>query len=255
MTHFFSDVKEVYHSSVKARDIFWNVYVARPLAAVLVSLLRATPVTPNQISFLGALIFFGAGAVLALRLDHLGFLIGIGIVELSYLFDCCDGQLARLKGMTSDVGAYLDFFVDEIKAFVLVAAMALRLFHQDSDPTWLLVGMGGVMLVAVATSLTTFVRRKEYTGQEQRPGIPMVEAAPKTGLLPKLKWAVERSLRWIVHYPSWLCYLAIANFWLPVDGALVFLVLFLGTYLLYVGRTGLSVIVRLGRSSFYQETS
>ena len=44
------------------------------------------------------------------------------------MLDCADGQLARLKGTSSPVGAHLDFLMDELKAFTLVAAVAVRLW-------------------------------------------------------------------------------------------------------------------------------
>jgi phosphatidylglycerophosphate synthase len=36
------------------------------------------------------------------------------VLELSYILDCTDGQLARLKHQTSPVGAHLDFLMDEL---------------------------------------------------------------------------------------------------------------------------------------------
>ena len=56
------------------------------------------------------------------------------------MLDCADGQLARLKGTSSPVGAHLDFLMDELKAFALVAAIAIRLWMPDRDPRWLLEG-------------------------------------------------------------------------------------------------------------------
>ena len=61
------------------------------------------------------------------------------------MLDCADGQLARLKGTSSPVGAHLDFLMDELKAFVLVAAIAIRLWLPAHDPRWLLEGLGGLV--------------------------------------------------------------------------------------------------------------
>jgi len=246
-----SEVARVYRASRKERDIFWNVYVARPLAAVLVVVLRPTPLTPNQVTFLGLFTFVGAAALLVFVRDWTGFLAAAAVLELSYLLDCADGQLARIKGMTSEVGAYLDFFVDEVKALLLVAAFCLRLFFIEGAPSWLLVGLAGVIVVAVATSLTTFVRRPEYSGEARRPGVPVVEERP-TGLLGIPAWAVKRFLRWIAHYPSWFVYLALLDGLEQIDGARWFLLLYLSAHLLYVGRTALAVMVRLGSPAFYR---
>ena len=247
------EVRRVYQESRKARDVFWNVWVARPLAAALIVVLRRTPVTPNQVTFLGLGVFAAAAALLVCVPGWAGFLAGAAVIQLSYLLDCADGQLARIKGMTSKVGAYLDFFVDEVKALLLVGAMALRLWRVDGDPRWLLVGLAGLTLVALGTSLTTFVRRPEYAGEEQAPGVPQVDRMPSGGGLKVLVWAVMRGLRWIVHYPSWIVYLALLDGHAAVEGPVVFLAAYLGAYALYVGRTGLGVVVRLGRPAFYAQ--
>jgi len=246
-----SEILEVYRASRKDRDIFWNVWVARPIAAVLVLLLRATPLTPNQVTFLGFVIFLGMAAILALWQGWTGFLVAAAALEASYLFDCADGQLARLKGMTSKVGAYLDFLIDEIKALVLVAAMALRLWLRDDDPRWLLLGLGGLVLVASATTLTTFVRRPEYAGEERAPGVQVVPPVPKNPIRLAL-WLVERLAKWIVHYPSWFVWIALLDGLDAVDGAAWFLFIYLAVMLLYAGRTSLAVLVRLAHPGFYR---
>ena len=41
---------EVYKKTRKIPDLFWNAYVCRPVAAVLVDAIKGTSVTPNQIT-------------------------------------------------------------------------------------------------------------------------------------------------------------------------------------------------------------
>ncbi|MBR59351.1 MAG: hypothetical protein CMH54_15210 [Myxococcales bacterium] len=247
----FSQVRDIYRASRKDRDIFWNVYIARPIAAVLIAILRRTPITPNQLTFLGMAIFVEAAAILAFIPGWKGMLLAAGVLQFSYLMDCADGQLARLKGMTSTVGAYLDFLIDEVKACLLVAAASVRLYNIDQDERYLMVGIVGVLLVSIATSLTTFVRRPEYAGEEIQPGKPVVDKAP-SGLIAILRWAVGRFLRWIVHYPSWFVYVALLDGHKDIDGTVWFLAAYLSVYALYVAGTALLIVVKLGRPSFYK---
>jgi hypothetical protein len=104
----------------------------------------------------------------------------------------------------------------------------------------------------VATSLTTFVRRAEYSGQEVKPGVLRVKQRPSS-VIGSAVWAAERVASWLVHYPSWMHYVAIAAFVLPpwLDGASVFLALFLGVYAVYIAKTGLGVVLKLGSPRFY----
>jgi hypothetical protein len=56
------------------------------------------------------------------------------VLHLAFVLDCVDGQLARIKGLSSPVGAYLDFLVDELKAVLLIACCAGRLALDGRAP-------------------------------------------------------------------------------------------------------------------------
>lgn len=255
MTSIVAEIGQVYRDSRKARDIAWNVYVARPLAAVLVALLRRTPLTPNQVTILGVVVFLGCIATLVVMRDWTGFLVSAAILELAYLFDCADGQLARLKGMTSDVGAYFDFLIDEVKALLLVGAVSVRVWLETGVDWWLVLGIAGCALVSIATSLTNFVRRPEYAGKEIRPGASAAQPQMPKGLVAKVLWVVQRTASFVVHYPSWFVFIALADGIEGFDGAKWFLYLFLGVYTLYIGKTGLGVLLKLGSPAFYRKDS
>lgn len=252
MTGFFHAIRTVYRDSRKKEDIAWNTYVARPMAAVLVHLLRATPLTPNQVTFLGGIVFAVAALVMVLASSPLGFLGAALLIHFSYLLDCADGQLARLKQMTSEVGAHLDFLMDEIKALMLVAAAAIRLWVLDDEVLWLFVAIAAIFLVAVATSLTNFVRRPEYAGQTIAPGESARKKAIPSSPIGKAIWLAEAIARYFVHYPSWILWVALIGLFAPLDPAIFFLLPFLGVYLLYLARTGLAIVLKLGTPGFYR---
>jgi phosphatidylglycerophosphate synthase len=253
MTGFIQELIDVYRASRKNQDIAWNTYVARPLAAMLVYVLRRTALTPNQITFLGVFVFVFAAAILVAWRDPFGLLVAALVLQLSYLFDCADGQLARLKGMTSEVGSHLDFLMDEIKALLLVGAVSIRLWLSWENETWLLAGIAAVFLVAMATSMTTFVRRPEYAGKEIKPGASANKRPMPASLPGKLVWLIESVASYFVHYPSWFLYVAFIDFIPAIDGALVFFVLFVGVYLAYTGKTSLAILLRLGHPRFYRQ--
>ena len=125
----FSQIADSYRRTRKPRDILWNRLVARPLAAVLVVPLARGRATPNQVTFASLAVFVAAAALLLTLPGWGGLLIAVAVLELSYVLDCVDGQLARLRGTSSPVGAHLDFLMDELKAFLLVAATGVRLWR------------------------------------------------------------------------------------------------------------------------------
>ena len=237
---------DIYRRTRKPNDIVWNRFVARPLAAVLVVPLARTSITPNQVTFATLPVFLAGAALLAL-LPSWGALIGgAAIIELSYVLDCADGQLARLKGTSSPVGAHLDFLMDELKAFALIAAIAIRLWLPARDPRWLLEGLAGLATVAGAISLTTFVRRPEYaaaTGAVVSHGTgDYGEGFEQKAPARRSPLALVESLgRFIVHYPSHIWLVALIN---RID---IFLHAYIVMNAAYAARSFLGIARSLGR--------
>jgi hypothetical protein len=241
-----SAAADIYRRTRKPNDIVWNRWVARPLAAVLVVPLARTSITPNQVTFATLPVFLAGAALLAILPSWGALVAGAAVIELSYVLDCADGQLARLKGTSSPVGAHLDFLMDELKAFALVAAISIRLWLPARDPRWLLEGLAGLATVAGAISLTTFVRRPEYaaaTGAVVSQGTGdygegFAEKAPAR----RSPLALLEALgRFVVHYPSHIWLVALVN---RID-------LFLHAYVVmnaaYAARAFLGIARSLGR--------
>ncbi len=249
----FSRIRDTYRRTSKAKDIFWNRFVARPLAAPLVMILERSRVTPNQITIASLAVFLVAAALLIVLPGHGGLAIAVAVIQLSYVLDCVDGQLARLRGTSSPIGAHFDFLMDELKAFVLVAAVAARLFDETGNPRMLLEGLLGLTAVASGISLTSFVRRPEYraaTGAvvsrgsgDYGDGLPpaATDPPPRRSPLRRLIGLVESLGKFLVHYPSYLVYVAIFN---RLD---VFLHVYAAVNAAYAARAMLGVVLRLGR--------
>lgn len=198
---------EVYKTTRKKPDLFWNTFVARPPAALVVSALAKTPVTPNQITLSAFGVAFVASAMVVFLPGYWGLLAAIIVFELSYVLDCADGMLARLRGIASAKGHLLDFLMDEIKAFVLLAAVAVRLFRESNDTRYLLLGLGGLVCLATGIAITTFQRRPEIAGPPQE----KKAAAAAPSLVARVIGLPIALLKWLIHYPSYILYTAIAG--------------------------------------------
>jgi phosphatidylglycerophosphate synthase len=229
---------EVYRKTRKVPDLFWNAYVCRPIAAVLVSRIQGTRITPNQIT-LAAVFVALASVVLLLTLPgHVGLILAVVVFELSYVLDCADGMLARWRGTASPVGHLLDFLMDELKAFLLLAAVAVRLFREHGDVRFLLLGLFGLVVLASGIALTTFVRRPEVMGPLPTDGVP----APSRSPLRRVVGLVESGAKFLIHYPSYLLYVALIGrielYFLP----------YVAVNALYAARAFAGVAWRFGRS-------
>jgi phosphatidylglycerophosphate synthase len=245
----FAAVADAYRRTKKPRDILWNRFVARPLAAVLLVPLARTSVTPNQVTLLTLVVFVAGAGMMALCPAHGALVASVAVLELSYILDCVDGQLARWKGTSSPVGAHLDFLMDEIKAFLLVAAVALRLWRGTHGAHWLVEGLLGLVAVATAISLTTFVRRPEYaaaTGAKVSHGAgdygAGFDAAAPAAKPSRSPMALVMSLgSFLAHYPSYILFVAIAN---RMD---LFLHVYAALNAAYAARAFLGIALKLGR--------
>lgn len=243
----FAEVADIYRRTRKPRDILWNRFVARPLAAVLLVPLAKTAITPNQITLANLWVFMLAAATWCFCPGRTGAIAGAAILELAYVLDCVDGQLARLKRISSPVGAHLDFLIDELKAFVLVAAVGLRGFRSEGTVAPLIEGLLGLVAVASAISLTTFQRRPEYA---QATGAKIKQGAGDYGQgfaadAPARKASPLRLLesfgQFLAHYPSYILFVAL------FDRLDWFLHVCVAIHAAYAARAVLVVSLKLGR--------
>jgi hypothetical protein len=238
----------VYRETRKKHDQLFNVYVMRPVAAVFVAALAPTRVTPNQVTLLNLTVFVVSTVMLVALPTWRGGLAALAVLELSYCFDCADGMLARYKKLASKAGHLFDFFTDELKAVLLVGALAMRSWRAGGlgldarmwsagDARFLLAGIAGVTVIASAISLTNFVRSPELSGRETtvEAYYETVEEKRTVGAL------VATFLRFLNHYPSHLWVWAIAG---RLDA---YLWLWVALNLLYLARGWLGLVVRFGR--------
>jgi phosphatidylserine synthase len=247
-------VVSVYRKTRKKHDQLWNTYVMRPLAAVVVAAIHRTRITPNQVTIASLFVAVASAALFIALPSYRGGLVAVAVLELSYLFDCADGMLARYKKLASPTGHLFDFFVDEIKAVMLAGAIGVRLWRTggfgvdgrawaQGEPAFLLAAVAAVAIVASAISLTNFVRRPELTGKAT-PTEAHYEAegqAKPRSLVGTVAAQVKTFLRFLNHYPSHLWIFAIA------DRFDAFFWMYAALNLLYLGQGWLGLLLRFGR--------
>lgn len=245
---------QIYLATRKKNDQVFNHYFMRPIAGYVVAILAKTPVTPNQITILNLALFIASAGVLVAWPSYVGALVAMGVLELSYLLDCCDGMLARHKKIASKTGHLFDLFTDEMKALVLVGAIGMRAafnggrwphLEPASRDALLIATIAGVFVLASATSLTNFVRRPELTGKDTpvEAHYETVTTAKPKGLLAQVANLGFMFLRFLNHYPSHVYLWALA-------GALdLFFWVYVAINLLYLAQGWLSLLLRFGRGS------
>jgi phosphatidylglycerophosphate synthase len=113
-----------------------DVWLHRPPAYVLARLLLPTPVSPNVVTLCS--IFLGCAAGLSIFANFRGHLALAGVLIFSSaVFDCADGQLARLRKSSSAFGRMLDGVADLIVSSVVVGGGAWLVLRRFHEPLWL----------------------------------------------------------------------------------------------------------------------
>jgi phosphatidylglycerophosphate synthase len=237
-----SEIAAIYRASKKKQDINWfTEWIARPPAAVVVYLLRNTRITPNQITFLSALVAAGACALFVAWPSWAGLIVAAAVFEFSFVLDCADGQLARHRKIASPIGHLLDFLMDELKAMLLFGCVAIRLWRETGDDRLLIVGIAGGFCLASGIALTSFMRRPEYGAKQMTEDGQPASVGKRRGPIGMALNAFEWAARFVVHYPQYLFVCAIFN---RID---IYFWAYAGVNVLYLGMSLLKILLRLGR--------
>ena len=110
-------------AAIKQDDGFVATFVSAPVANWMLRRLETSSITPNQVTAASALTAIAAAATFAGGAWPL-LVVGALLLQLSFVLDCLDGQLARHRGIATPFGAWLDYMSDCLEDVVLVAGIA-----------------------------------------------------------------------------------------------------------------------------------
>jgi len=141
----------------KAR--LFDLYITRPLSAIIVKIVFNTRITPNILTIISFI--FGMIAALIYFLGNIKNVIIAGILAFfSIIFDTADGMLARGREESSRYGAYLDIFFDRIIDFSLIITITINVYKNTNNLNLLIIGLiaGGMYLLQI----NLFYLKKSY---------------------------------------------------------------------------------------------
>jgi phosphatidylglycerophosphate synthase len=179
-----------------------DVWVHRPLAYLLARAVYRLPVSPNAITMASIAVgVFSGYAMISPFPNHL--VVAGAALFSSAVLDCADGQLARLRGTSSDFGRMLDGFADLVVSVAAVGGGAYLVWRGHAEPVW-----EGVLALALAsiTILTgsfhtssydhyknVFLRMTHPTYREgedyEQARVRYEQARPRTSLLLRAVWS------------------------------------------------------------------
>ena len=119
-------------AAIKKKDGWWATKFSGPAANFLLRYIADLNwISPNHVTLFA--LFLGMLASLCFIIaSPLSMLFGALLVQLSFIVDCMDGQLARYRQQFSKLGAWLDRIADRVKDFLYFFSLALGFYLKHS---------------------------------------------------------------------------------------------------------------------------
>lgn len=188
----------------------YSRFINRRLGRMIAAVAWSAGLTPNMLTAISAA-FTGTAIVMLVTVPP-GWELGVAVALLlliGYAFDSADGQVARLSGLASPSGEWLDHVVDATKVAALPLALAIGLFRFEAVATmWLLVPV----IASVVGSVLFFAMILTEQLRKQNTSVPLADAGGRSAS--SAGWA--RAVLVLPMDYGVLCLSFILLAWLPV---------------------------------------
>jgi len=142
-------------------------HLNRPLSIRMSQTLVQHDITPNQISLFSFLCSVLAAGLFALG-GYFALLLGGVLAQFASIVDGCDGEVARLKYLSSDVGGWFDAVLDRYADAFLLFGLTWHLLAVEVSGWILLVGfmaiIGSFMLSYTADKYDNLMQKRLQAG-------------------------------------------------------------------------------------------
>ncbi|MEV0617346.1 CDP-alcohol phosphatidyltransferase family protein [Nonomuraea sp. NPDC050404] len=131
------------HETRKRRDSWWTVYFVDPVACrVALPVANRTRMTPNELTVFSLVL----GTVSAACFMANQLIAGACFFYLSFMIDCVDGKIARLKGTGTPFGLWLDYVGDRVRVVLCAGGLAYGQYTLTGDVSWVVLGAAVAVL-------------------------------------------------------------------------------------------------------------
>lgn len=177
MFHGTMHIKEIRDTTAKVHPGPWYARkIIRRISPYITWLFLRTPITANQITILMIAVGIVASALFALG-GSLTTLIGALVLQLFYILDHVDGEIARCRNTCSTTGIYLDRLANYIVNPLAFIGITIGLYQQFPSLALLIFGLiaswslllldlaGAALAIAVDVSLSKFLTSQELNSE------------------------------------------------------------------------------------------
>jgi len=212
-------LRKICQSSAKGDCLYDRIFI-RKVSIYFTKLFLYTPITGNQVTLL--MILVGAVAsVFFVFGNHYMSIIGALILQLWYVLDHVDGEVARYRGK-SRIGVYLDLLNHSIVHPLIFVFMAFGVYSAVNNIWILILGFSSAISVlwfdlAILNKYAVFVMERMPHKKEKKPG------AAKKGSLGFLQ-KTYAGIGFVFRFPGMMNILLLAS----VFNVLMYIFIFYG---------------------------
>ena len=195
----------------RSNDGLFSTFVLRKISKVFTRAALTLRLKPNFVTVLSFLV----GVIAAIEFSRSNYISGALLLQLSLIFDCVDGEVARYTKQFSRFGAWLDALSDRVKEFMAIGGLAYSV--QDSVKSiWALATIAVIIQTVKHISDYNFTAVRESLEVKIEP----ISLSQKTDGLITRKLIKKSGL---TYWSKKVIYFPIAERWLLISvGAIAF---------------------------------
>ena len=130
------------------REEWWSRVFATPMAQLILMVVADWRcITPNRLTVLSFGFTILSGIIILVNNTTSLVVAGI-ILQVAYIIDCMDGQLARYRGVSSTLGSLLDKWSDFVKFPFIIVALTIQTSNDDFTTTPTILGLISIFLIS-----------------------------------------------------------------------------------------------------------
>jgi phosphatidylglycerophosphate synthase len=172
------DDEELLEAAVKANDSPFTTYLVSPWSKHVTRFGARRGWTPNAVTVVSLSVGVAAASSFAVG-TRASLIAGAALLQLSFVLDCVDGQLARYTRTFSALGAWLDAVFDRMKEYLVYAGLAVGAARGFEDDVWLLAA--AALTVQTVRHMADFA----YVARSERAGFVRTAGAVRVGVPPE----------------------------------------------------------------------
>ena len=186
--------------SMKTKDDeWWSSFVTSPLAIALNYLVVDIKwLTPNLITLISFITAITASLLIVVG-GSSNFIFAAVLINLSHVFDCMDGQMARYRKTTSQLGGYYDRLTDQLQVILWFGAISYAAYIQSDNVLPIFLAFIGVAFYSLRGYVKyVMIYIKMSHDSQYLKALAQKESRTKKEDSAGLKFSFSANLKWFI---------------------------------------------------------